>query len=82
MGYPGEFDRPDVKKAIEKYSSICEKLGKIAGFHAVVPEVKTVTAKIKENFNLIAFSLDTSFLGFSAKDKLAEIRKNCKGQSL
>lgn len=74
MGYPGEFERKDVKAAINRYSTVCQKLGKSAGFHVVPADAQMVNMKIKEGFKFIGFSLDTLFLGVKIENELRMIK--------
>lgn len=74
LGYPGEFDRSDVKDAIKKYEKTCNKLNKPAGFHVVNPDAAEVNEKIDEGFRFIGFSLDILFLGSSVRNLLKDIR--------
>lgn len=72
MGYPGDFDRKEVKEAIEKYINACKKLGKPAGFHVIPPDFQEVKNKIRQGFSFLAFSLDTLFLADKCKTEMAK----------
>jgi len=74
MGSPGEYNRPEVKEKIEKYSKVCRELGKPAGFHSVPPEAEQVKEKIEQGFKFIAFCLDTLFLGEKIKNELKKLK--------
>jgi 2-keto-3-deoxy-L-rhamnonate aldolase RhmA len=75
LGYPGEFERPEVKTAVKKYTDVCAALRKPAGFHVVPPDAEDASNKIREGFRFIGFSLDTLFLGVGAKTSLARIKR-------
>ena len=69
MGYPGQYDRPDVQKALQKVNLICKKLNKCLGFHVIESSYLNVLEKIDLGYSLLAFSLDFFFLGDKAKRK-------------
>ena len=74
MGYPGEFERKEVEKAISHYIDVCTKLKKPAGFHVIPPDAKKVKEKIKEGFTFLAFSLDTLFLGAKVHEEIDSLK--------
>lgn len=75
LGYPGDYERKEVRDAVRKYIKVCNKLGKQAGFHVIPPDAGKLKDKIKEGFGFIAFSLDTLFLGKKIKDELKRIKE-------
>ena len=62
MGYPGEFDREDVKEQLNKFKSICKKMSFSHGLHIVDPIQSVLKSKIDEGYNLIAYGTDFNFL--------------------
>ena len=76
LGYPGEFDRKEVKDAISRVKNACEKYKKALGFHVIQPDYHLLQDKIKEGFNFIAFSLDFLFLGNKAREEMSKYRDN------
>ena len=74
LGYPGDFERKEVKNAITAYIKVCNKLGKPAGFHVISPDAEKVKEKIKEGFRFIGFSLDTLFLGEKIRKELKTLK--------
>lgn len=74
LGYPGEYERKEVKNAIKEYIRISRKANIPAGFHVVPPEAKRIKEKIKEGFKFLGFSLDTLFLGTSVRNLLSDIK--------
>ena len=74
LGYPGEFNRKEIRDAIKRYMEVCNKLGKLAGIHVVPPLAEEVTSKIKEGFKFVAVSLDTLFLGEKIKKELESLK--------
>ncbi|MFC1548336.1 HpcH/HpaI aldolase/citrate lyase family protein [Candidatus Omnitrophota bacterium] len=75
LGYPGQFARPAVKKALKKYESICVKLNKPMGSHVIPPDVSEVRRKKRKGYKFIAWSLDTLFLGTACREGLKVIKK-------
>jgi len=75
IGYPGEFERKEVKESLKRYLTVCKKLKKPAGYHVIPPEAVQVKKVIAEGFQFIAFSLDTLFLGTHVKEQLTLIQK-------
>jgi len=74
MGYPGEFDRKEVKAAVNHYRRVCKKLRKPAGFHVIAPESKLIAQKKREGFSFIAFSLDALLLSKKIEDELRNLK--------
>ena len=70
MGYPGEYDRADVKLALEKIDVIAKKLNKPLGFHVVDSDHSKTVEKINKGYSFLAFSLDFFFLGDKARDEM------------
>jgi 2-keto-3-deoxy-L-rhamnonate aldolase RhmA len=68
LGVPGDFEHPDVVKALEKVREISTKLGSIAGFHVIPPNRQALDDKIAEGYLFLAHSLDTLFLLQGLKD--------------
>lgn len=70
MGYPGEYDREDVKLALDKIDFIAKKLNKPLGFHVVDSDHSKTVEKINKGYSFLAFSLDFFFLGDKARDEM------------
>jgi 2-keto-3-deoxy-L-rhamnonate aldolase RhmA len=77
LGYPGDFDRAEIKDALNKYLSVCKKLKKSAGIHVITPDSAGVDKRVQEGFKFIAFSFDAMFLG----DKIRSEMKKIKGEA-
>jgi len=75
MGFPGEFERDDVRMALEKVKKICIEKGKTMGFHVIPPDHTKLNEKIKEGYRFLAFSLDFLFLGEKAREEMVKINK-------
>ncbi len=70
MGYPGEYDRDDVKEALERVDIIAKKLGKPLGFHVIDSNHEKTFEKIQKGYSFLAFSLDFFFLGDKARNEM------------
>jgi 2-dehydro-3-deoxyglucarate aldolase len=76
MGYPGEFERDDVKQALEKVKSACKKHSKPLGFHVISSDSTLLNEKIEEGYTFLAFSLDFFFLGDKAREEMLKVKGN------
>lgn len=74
MGFPGEYDRKDVKEAIARVEKACKKSGKWLGFHVIPPDHKALNEKITAGYNFLAFSIDFLFLGNKVREEMDKIR--------
>lgn len=75
LGFPGEFDRPEVKSAIARYEKICADKKMAMGFHVVQPEVNRAVECMKKGFSFIAIGLDTLYLGLKCREVIQEVKK-------
>ena len=74
MGFPGEFDRLEVKEATDNVLSACKRKNFSAGFHVIDPSADKLKEKINDGYTFLAFSTDFLFMGENAK-QLMKIRK-------
>ena len=75
FGYPGEYEREDVKNALKRVISAAKKSKIPAGFHVVNPDVLDVRRKAREGYKILAYSFDALLLGTTCKESLKKIRK-------
>jgi 2-keto-3-deoxy-L-rhamnonate aldolase RhmA len=75
MGKPGNWDDPDVKKALFEYEETVKKYDKWVGYHVIQPDYNLVNEKIEKGYNFIAFSLDVLFFGTLVRNQVKELRK-------
>lgn len=75
MGIAGQFEHPDFVAALKEFKEKCKKVNKTIGFHVVKPDVNQLKAKIKEEYKFLAYSIDGTFLNYSAdfKSDLGEL---------
>ena len=76
MGIPGEFEKKEVKQALEKVKAACKKYNKPLGFHVILPDNKKLKEKIDEGYTFLAFSLDFYFLGEKAREEMKPYKRN------
>ena len=74
IGFPGKFDRPDVKILIDRYEKICKKMKKPLGRHLVHPESKQVLELMKKGYSFLPVGLDALYLGLKCREVLKNIR--------
>ncbi len=72
MGYPGEYQRKEVKDALRTVELACQKYNKAAGFHVIQPDYDKLKEKIDTGYTFLAFSLDFFFLGNKAREEMAK----------
>ena len=75
MGFPGEYYREDVKKAINDIKLACEKYNKPYGFHVIESDPEKLQSRIDEGCTFLAYSLDFFFLGDSARAGMKIIKE-------
>lgn len=75
MGIPGDFDHPDMKKAMKEIKMVGDCLRVPLGYHVVHPSVKSLKEKIKEGYTFLAYGTDFLFLGEMCRKELALIKK-------
>jgi 2-dehydro-3-deoxyglucarate aldolase len=78
MGFPGEYDRDDVKDAIAKVLSICKEKNVPSGFHVIESDPIKLRQRIGEGCTFLAYSLDFFFLGDSARAGMEKIKEDIK----
>lgn len=78
LGKPGQWDDPEVQKALLVYEDTVKKYDKWVGFHVIQPDYNLVNEKIEKGYNFIAFSLDVLFLGTLVRNQVSELRKFIK----
>jgi 2-dehydro-3-deoxyglucarate aldolase len=76
MGYPGEYDREDVKAALARIDEITKKMNKPLGFHVIDSNHKKILEKITKGYSFLAFSLDFFFLGDKARQEMNTLKSN------
>lgn len=75
MGYPGEYDRSDVKDAIAKVLRVCKENNVPSGFHVIESNPSKLKQRIDEGCTFLAYSLDFFFLGDNARNGMNKIKE-------
>lgn len=70
MGYPGEYDREDVKLALSKIDDITKRMNRPLGFHVIDSNHEKTLEKISIGYTFLAFSLDFFFLGDKVREEM------------
>lgn len=70
MNKPGQFNDPDVVKALGEVEKIITKNNKSLGFHIIQPDPQLVFERRKNGYNFFAFSIDYLFIGNAIREKL------------
>ncbi len=78
MGFPGEYDRDDVKEALNRIDLIAKKLNKPLGFHVVESDHSKIVEKVNKGYSFLAFSLDFFFLGDKAREEMTLLKEKIK----
>jgi len=75
MGIPGDFGNKKFKDVLKKIIKKASKYKLKRGIHVVEPSQKTFNAKIKEGFDMIAYSLDIRMLDVACSNVMSQINK-------
>ena len=75
MGYPGEFERNDVKEAVQKVLDKCKEYNVPSGFHVVDTNPEKLKQKIKEGCTFLAYGIDYFFMRDLAINGMKEIKE-------
>ncbi|TWO19335.1 HpcH/HpaI aldolase family protein [Campylobacter hyointestinalis] len=74
MGYPGEFEREDVKAAVQKTLDKCKQYNIPSGFHVVDTDPKKLQQKIDQGCIFLAYGIDYFFMRDAAINGMNKIR--------
>lgn len=74
LGYPGNFEHPKVKEALDEIYKKSKKFNYLMGQHIVDPDPQQVLNKIQEGIKFIGFGTDFLFLGENCKRSLNKIK--------
>lgn len=75
LGYPGQFDHPSVRGAMDEIYSQSKMNGYLLGQHIVKPDPQGVLDAIDRGVRFIGFSDDFLYLGEYCRQQLGEIKK-------
>ena len=75
MGYPGEFEREDVKIAVQKVLDRCKVNNIPSGFHVVDTEPEKLDLKIKQGCTFLAYGIDYFFMRDAAMNGMKKLKE-------
>ncbi|HIP12814.1 MAG TPA: 2,4-dihydroxyhept-2-ene-1,7-dioic acid aldolase [Arcobacter sp.] len=75
MGYPGEFEREDVKEAVQKVLERCKENNVPSGFHVVDTEPEKLNLKIEQGCTFLAYGIDYFFMRDAAMAGMSNITR-------
>lgn len=76
MGMPGEFEKPVVKEALNRYIDVCKAHNFPMGFHVVDARPEKIQEKIDEGYTFVAYGTDFLFMGDTAKNGMDILKKS------
>lgn len=78
LGHPGEFERKDVRDAIERYEAVCKKMKKLMGYHVVQLDVEKAREFLAKGYTFLPVCLDSLFLALHCKKVLEGLKRKHK----
>jgi len=75
MGHPGEFEREDVKVAVDKVIDRCKEHNIPSGFHVVDTNPQALQNKIDQGCTFLAYGIDYFFMRDAAINGMKKIRE-------
>ncbi|MEA2019610.1 MAG: aldolase/citrate lyase family protein [Campylobacterota bacterium] len=78
MGYPGDFERDDVKKAVQKILDKCKEHNMPSGFHVVDTDPKNLKTKIDQGCTFLAYGIDYFFMRDAAMNGMSKLKEGLK----
>ncbi len=74
MGYPGEFEREDVKEGVAKVLDRCKKHNIPSGFHVVDTDPAKLKLKIDQGCTFLAYGIDYFFMRDAAMSGMKKLK--------
>ncbi len=78
MGYPGEFERDDVKDAVQTVLDKCKEYDMPSGFHVVDTNPEKLQMKIEQGCTFLAYGIDYFFMRDAAMSGMNKIKEDLK----
>ena len=79
MGIAGNFTHPKFQEASSRFLQCCKTHNVIAGIHVVQPNPDEAIERLRQGYEMIAYSLDITFLTHSINEGLKQIKKGIDG---
>lgn len=76
MGHPGEFEREDVKMAVQKVLDRCKEHNIPSGFHVVDTNPEKLNQKIEQGCTFLAYGIDYFFMRDAAVNGMNKVSKS------
>ena len=76
MGHPGEFEREDVKEAVQKVLDRCKEHNIPSGFHVVDTNPEKLNEKIAQGCTFLAYGIDYFFMRDAAINGMNKVVKS------
>ena len=70
-GCPGQTDHPMILDACAKVVTVCQRAGKTAGLHVVIPTQQAISRAIDDGFTMIAIGADIIYLRQACREALS-----------
>jgi len=74
LGCPGEFDRPEVRQALQHYEDTCRRMQKPMGFHVVQPDPVMTMNYREKGYSFVAVGVDMLYLGAKCRNTLDDLK--------
>ena len=74
IGYPGEFDHPEVEKVFKILKKRIKTNSESWGFHVVEPDSELAIKKINEGYCFIAYGVDFLFFNMTFQTKINSLK--------
>jgi len=78
MGYPGEFEREDVKESVDKVVIKCKEHNIPSGFHVVDTDPEKLQVKIEQGCTFLAYGIDYFFMRDAAVSGMNKLKEGLK----
>lgn len=78
MGYPGEFERDDVKESVEHVLKRCKVYNIPSGFHVVDTDPQKLKLKIDQGCTFLAYGIDYFFMRDAAMAGMKQLKEEIK----
>lgn len=75
IGYPGEFERDDVKDAVAKVLLKCKEYNIPSGFHVVDTNPDALKMKIEQGCTFLAYGIDYFFMRDAAMNGMKKLKE-------
>ena len=79
MGIAGNFTHPKFQEASSRFLICCKNHNVVAGIHVVQPNPDEVRERLRQGYEMIAYSLDITILTHSINEGLKQIKKGIDG---